>query len=78
MIDVHQTCDNDFMVYISQIIMLYTLNLYGAICQLYFRKTRRRKKRLREKVAFPLKLTTAFPCTLLNIRDLDSWRRLTI
>lgn len=34
MIDVHQTCDNDFMVYISQIIMLYTLNLHTDICQL--------------------------------------------
>ena len=26
------------MMYISQIIMLYTLNLYSAICQLYLNK----------------------------------------
>ena len=36
MVDVHQTyCDNHFMMYVSQIIMLYTLNLYSAVSQLY-------------------------------------------
>ena len=28
-------CDNHFMMYVSQIIMLYTLNLCSAVCQLY-------------------------------------------
>ena len=27
------------MMYVSQIIMLYTLNLYNAICQLYLNET---------------------------------------
>ena len=31
------------MMYVRQIIMLYTLNLYSAVCQLYFNKTRRKK-----------------------------------
>ena len=44
-INVHCTyCGNHFMVYVSQIIMLYTLNLYSAECQLYLNKTRRKKK----------------------------------
>ena len=29
------------MMYVSQIIMLYALNLYSAVCQ-YFNKTRRK------------------------------------
>ena len=32
------------MMYVSQIIMLYTLNLYSAVCQLYVSKAGRRKK----------------------------------
>ena len=35
------------MMYVSQIIMLYTLNLYSAVCQLYLNKTGRREKRKR-------------------------------
>ena len=35
--------DNHFMMYISQIIMLYTLNLHSAVCQLYLNKTERKK-----------------------------------
>ena len=31
-------------VYVSQVIMLYTLKLYSAICQLYLNKTERVKK----------------------------------
>ena len=27
------------MMYVSQIIILYTLNLYSAVCQLYFNKS---------------------------------------
>lgn len=41
---IHSTyCGNHFMMYTSQIIMLYTLNLYSTICQLYLNKTRRKK-----------------------------------
>ena len=32
-----------FMLYVSQIIMLVTLNLYGADYQLYLHKTGRKK-----------------------------------
>ena len=32
------------MMYVSQIIMLYTLNLYSAVCQLYLKKTGRKQK----------------------------------
>ena len=42
---VHQTyCDNYFMMYESSMIMLYTLNLYSAACQLYVSKTGRKKE----------------------------------
>ena len=32
------------MMYVSQINMLYTLNLYSAVCQLYLNKTGGEKK----------------------------------
>ena len=32
------------MTYVSHIIMLYTLNLYSAVCQLYLCKTGRKKQ----------------------------------
>ena len=32
------------MLYVSQIIILYTLNLYNAICQFYLNKTGRKNK----------------------------------
>ena len=32
------------MMYLSQIIMPYTLNLYSAVCQLYLNKTGRKKR----------------------------------
>ena len=35
-------------MYVSQIIMLYTLNVYRAVCQLYLNKTER-KERKRER-----------------------------
>ena len=31
------------MMYVSQIIMLYTLNLDSAVCQFYLNKTRKKK-----------------------------------
>ena len=37
-------CDNHFMMYVRQIIMLYTLNLSSAVCQLYLNKTGEKKK----------------------------------
>ena len=44
MMDVHETyCGNNFMMYVSQSIMLCTLNLYSAVCQLYLNKTGRKK-----------------------------------
>ena len=46
MMNVHETyCDTHLMMYISQFITLYTLNLHSAICQLYFNKSRREKQR---------------------------------
>jgi len=46
MMNVHETYDDThLMMYISQFITLYTLNLHSAICQLYFNKTRREKQR---------------------------------
>ena len=43
MTDVHWTyCGNHFLMYLSQIIMLYIINLYSAVCQLYL-KTERKK-----------------------------------
>ena len=44
MMDVNYTyCDNNFMMYVSQITMLYNLNLYKAVCQLHLNKTGRKK-----------------------------------
>ena len=36
-------CGNHFIIYVSQVIMLHTLNLHSAICQLYLNKTERKK-----------------------------------
>ena len=33
---------NHFMIYVNQMIMLYTLNLYNAICQLYLNKAKKK------------------------------------
>lgn len=41
--DVNQTyCGNHFTIYLSQIILMYTLNLYSVVCQLYLNKTRKK------------------------------------
>ena len=43
--------DNHFMMYVSQIIMLYTLKMCSARCQLYVNKTgKKRKEKEGEKV----------------------------
>lgn len=34
-----------FDVYIYQIIMLYTLDIYSFICQFYFNKAKKKKKK---------------------------------
>ena len=45
MMDVHKTyCGNHFITNVIQIIKLYTLHLYRAVCQLYFNKTGRKKE----------------------------------
>ena len=45
MMDVHYIyCGHHFMMYVSQIIMLYTLNLYSVVFQLYLNKTGRKKR----------------------------------
>ena len=31
------------MMYVSQIIMLYMLNLYSAVCQIYLNKIKKKK-----------------------------------
>ena len=38
-------CDNHLMIYARQIIMLDTLNLYRAVCQLYLNEIGREKIR---------------------------------
>ena len=32
-------CVNHFAIYVGQVIRLYTLSLYSAVCQLYLNKT---------------------------------------
>lgn len=45
--NVHYTYYGDhFMLYVSEIIMLYSLNFYSAVCHLYPNKTRRKKKEI--------------------------------
>ena len=38
-------CDNHFVRYVSQIIMMYTLNLHSDVCQLHLSKTGIKKKK---------------------------------
>ena len=47
-------CDNHFMMYKSQIITLYTLNLHSAVDQLYLNKAGRniQKKETAKSLAF--------------------------
>ena len=40
------------MMYVSQIIMLYTLNLYSAVCQLYLNKAGRREKKKKNQLRY--------------------------
>ena len=36
-------CGNNFMIYVSQIILLFVLKFYSAVCQLHLNRTGRRK-----------------------------------
>lgn len=36
-------CGNYFRIYVSQIIMLYSLNTYSAVCPFYLNKTEEKK-----------------------------------
>ena len=50
---IHQThCSNHFMMYVSQITMLYTFNLNSATYQLHLNKMERKKRKL-GKYKFP-------------------------
>ena len=40
---------NYFTVYVSQTIILYILNLYSEVCQLYLNKTGGKSKKLKNK-----------------------------
>ena len=61
MMDVHQTyCENHFMKYVSQISILYTLNLYSAVWQLHLNKTGKKKKKIFLQLAFGESLTQKF------------------
>ena len=40
------------MMYVSQVIMLYTWNLHSALCQLYLNKAGRKKKKKKENPLF--------------------------
>lgn len=43
MIDIQQTyCGNHFVMDVSQIMVLYTLNVYPVVCHLHLKKTGRR------------------------------------
>ena len=44
---------NHFMIYVNQMIMLYTLNLYNAICQLYLNKAKKKIHERRQREGRP-------------------------
>lgn len=47
--DVNETyCDNYFIICVSQVIVLYNLNLYSARHQFYLNKTKKKKKTIME------------------------------
>ena len=51
------------MIYVSQITMLYTLNSYSAVGQLYLYKTGRKKKMLKGICSFTDKSNSNFLIT---------------
>ena len=48
------------MMYVCQIIMLYTLNLFNAVCQLYLNKTGRKKNTFQLTVNLKARATVLF------------------
>ena len=44
---------NHFTIYVSQAIMLYTLNLYNDICQLFLNKTGGKIQKEQQKKTLP-------------------------
>ena len=61
---------------VSQIIMLYTLNLYSALCQLHLNKTERGKKNIPCSNAFWI--TDNPLCTCYSLSDVilqQRWKR---
>ena len=61
----HSTyCDSHFMMYVSQIFRLYSLNLYSAVCQLYRNKIGR-KKSLHYFLLFPYYLKEKYKPSML-------------
>ena len=68
----HDYCDNHFMVYISQIIILCTLNLYSAVCQFYLNKTGRKmfllyfQSRIESRIIHSISCLGLFVCFNLD------------
>ena len=58
---------NHFMVYVNQIIMLYTLNLCSAVCQLYRNKTGRNKQMKRQNICWSLNTSSLVARTLNSV-----------
>ena len=58
---------NHFMVYVNQIIMLYTLNLCSAVCQLYLNKTGRNKQMKRQNICWSLNTLSLVTRTLNSV-----------
>ena len=54
------------MMHISQIIMLYTLNLYSAPCQLYLNKPGRKKEDIEERKGTMTPWTSLLLCEILT------------
>ena len=59
-------CGNHFTIYINQIIMLHTLNLYSGICQLFLNKTKK-KKTTSFSYAFLYTISLALPSWTISI-----------
>ena len=53
-------CGNHFMIYVSQIIMLYTLYLHRTVCQVYLDKTEGGELLFSKSNSFVMKNHTIF------------------
>ena len=52
-------CGDRFTVYVCQVIMLYTLNLFSAICPLYLNKGQNIKLNFKRKASLTRAITWA-------------------